>query len=300
MSAISFSIIIPHKNIPDLLQRCLDSIPIREDIQVIVVDDNSSPDVVDFEHFPMWEGTHYEYYLTKEGKGAGYARNIGLSKAKGEWVLFADADDFFSSDLGQILNQAEQSKSDLIFFDHKSVLSEDISVQTIRSNELSLFIKAYLNGNQDESNLRFNYNIPVGKIIKRDIISRHDIRFSETRWSNDIFFSAQVGCWAKQIEVSGVVGYVMTVREGSLVSDFCGTREEFLVRLSEALKTERSIRKRGFQQNIKESYNLLKYVWDTKSERWYVKTGLSYLYHFHFRVFLTMAWFIVKRIVKSR
>lgn len=30
--ALNFSIIIPHKNIPLLLQRCLDSIPNREDI----------------------------------------------------------------------------------------------------------------------------------------------------------------------------------------------------------------------------------------------------------------------------
>ena len=34
---IVYSIIIPHKNIPDLLRRCLDSIPQRPDIQIIVV-----------------------------------------------------------------------------------------------------------------------------------------------------------------------------------------------------------------------------------------------------------------------
>ncbi|MCI6862195.1 MAG: glycosyltransferase family 2 protein, partial [Prevotella sp.] len=32
MSNINYSIIIPHKNIPQLLQRCLDSIPIRDDV----------------------------------------------------------------------------------------------------------------------------------------------------------------------------------------------------------------------------------------------------------------------------
>ena len=45
---INYSIIIPHKNIPNLLQRCLDSIPNREDVQIIVVDDNSDPNIVDF------------------------------------------------------------------------------------------------------------------------------------------------------------------------------------------------------------------------------------------------------------
>jgi glycosyltransferase involved in cell wall biosynthesis len=37
----NYSFIIPHKNCPDLLQRCVDSIPDRDDVQVIVVDDNS-------------------------------------------------------------------------------------------------------------------------------------------------------------------------------------------------------------------------------------------------------------------
>lgn len=38
---INYSIIIPHYGIPELLGRCLRSIPERDDIQVIVVDDNS-------------------------------------------------------------------------------------------------------------------------------------------------------------------------------------------------------------------------------------------------------------------
>ena len=46
-----FTIIIPHKEIPDLLMRCLKSIPVSEDIQVIVVDDNSSDaDVIFFKN----------------------------------------------------------------------------------------------------------------------------------------------------------------------------------------------------------------------------------------------------------
>ena len=58
MNEINFSIIIPHKNSADLLQYCLDSIPNRDDVQVIVVDDNSDADKVDFDHFPKWKGNN--------------------------------------------------------------------------------------------------------------------------------------------------------------------------------------------------------------------------------------------------
>ena len=65
---INYSIIIPHKNIPNLLQRCLDSIPNREDVQIIVVDDNSDPNIVDFDKFPGLNRSNVEVIFTKEGE----------------------------------------------------------------------------------------------------------------------------------------------------------------------------------------------------------------------------------------
>ena len=95
---INYSIIIPHKNIPYLLQRCIDSIPYRDDVQIIVIDDNSDPTIVDFSNFPGCNRPQVEIYFTKDGRGAGYARNVGLQHVKEKWVLFADADDLFTDD----------------------------------------------------------------------------------------------------------------------------------------------------------------------------------------------------------
>lgn len=41
MSQFNYTIIIPHYNIPSLLERCISSIPQRNDIQIIVIDDCS-------------------------------------------------------------------------------------------------------------------------------------------------------------------------------------------------------------------------------------------------------------------
>ncbi|KAA6303909.1 putative glycosyltransferase EpsJ, partial [termite gut metagenome] len=124
--AINYSIIIPHKNIPDLLRRCLNSIPRREDIQIIVVDDNSDSNIVDFEHFPGMGEPCVEVVFTKEGKGAGYARNVGLSKAKGKWLLFADADDFFCEFLLQNIDKYLNANVDVVYFKAQSVDSDTL------------------------------------------------------------------------------------------------------------------------------------------------------------------------------
>lgn len=89
------SIIIPHHEIPDLRQRCLDSIPDVPEVQIIVVDDNNSPQKVDFIKFPGLERQHTQCIFAKDGGDAGHARNVGLKHADGQWLVFADSDDFF-------------------------------------------------------------------------------------------------------------------------------------------------------------------------------------------------------------
>ena len=49
-----------------------------------MVDDDSSSDVVDFMDFPGSSREDVEIIFTKEGKGAGYARNCGLLHARGK------------------------------------------------------------------------------------------------------------------------------------------------------------------------------------------------------------------------
>lgn len=111
---IKYSIIIPHKNSPDLLKRCLESIPDRTDIQVVVVDDNSSSAIIDWNLERANFKGNVELVLTKEGLGAGFARNKGLTYIKGKWVLFADADDYYQSHTFDVLDR--QLTENMIFY----------------------------------------------------------------------------------------------------------------------------------------------------------------------------------------
>ena len=76
-----YSIIIPHYNIPNLLRRLLDSVPSRNDLEAIIIDDNSDSNAVDFEQFPGLDKNNVKVIFDKKGGGGGYARNIGLKHA---------------------------------------------------------------------------------------------------------------------------------------------------------------------------------------------------------------------------
>ena len=216
MSEVNYSIIIPHKNSPGLLKRCVDSIPERDDVQIVVVDDNSE----EKKKPALLERKGLEIVLldASQSKGAGRARNIGLSKAKGKWLLFADADDFFSNKLPNILDSYINSPFDLIFFKTKGVDSDTLQ-PTGRGDGYNKLVSNYL-GNLflSENELRFFHFVPWGKLIRRSIIEENEIKFEEIRYSNDMMFACKCGYYAKRIAASPLELYYITARTGSLVT----------------------------------------------------------------------------------
>lgn len=298
---INYSIIIPHKNSVGLLKRCLDSIPDRDDIEIIVVDDNSHLTPEEINEFPGINKPRTQVLFTMEGFGAGYARNVGIKHAKGKYLLFADADDFFSEELEGVLNEAVGCFEDIIFFKLRSVLSDDISKPMKRCDEMNTFVDDYLTNeccNVAEMQLRCLWCIPVAKLIKKELIDRNNIRFSEVRYANDIFFSIQAGILAKEVRAISNVAYVVTVRENSLTSDFCGTSEEFRVRLGEALKVDSYIEKSNINFNC--GRIATKLLWCV-----YYEKGCRYMWHccinslFYPKVFITISMFLLKRMIKT-
>ena len=239
MTSVSptFSIIIPHKDIPDLLMRCLRSIPVSEDIQVIVVDDNSADADTYLERYPELSRPYLEFVRTTKGGGAGYARNVGLEHAKGKWILFADADDFFVDDMSEIIYSLVDSEADVIYFKNKAVLSDNISIRANRSSYLNVRIDQYL-ADGDEWPVRFKTYVPWCKLIKRNLIVKNDIRFDELMYSNDVYFSLLTGYYSKIIEVVTRVLYVVTARSNSLAANFCSKPGELEQRAEVAFRRD--------------------------------------------------------------
>ena len=216
MKNIKYSIIIPHKNIPYLLERCLASIPDNDNFQIIIVDDNSDPKKVDFNNFPGVKRRNTEIYFDKQGKGAGYARNIGLKYAKGKWLIFADADDFFNDCFESAIEQNFNSSADIIYYSASSVNSNDLSPGTRHlGTERAIFNYVPLN-NETVENVKFSNWEPWTRLFNHAFIRDNSITFDEVMVGNDAGFVLKAGYYSKTINVDTRPIYCVTYRNDSL------------------------------------------------------------------------------------
>lgn len=243
--AINYSIIIPHYDIPDLLVRCLHSIPVRPDVQVIVVDDCSLCADKFRWKYPELTRPYLEFYTTLEHGSAGRARNVGLNHAKGRWLVFADADDFFVDSLENIFDKYVEEDTDIIYFNIRRVFSDNISMPSNRSIYIdNLFEQYKIDGNEER--FRISYFPPWGKFFKRHLIEENNIRFDETLYANDMYFTVSAGCKAESVLIIDSPLYVVTERDGSLVSNYGKKDEELAIRANVAFRTQYLLQEHGY------------------------------------------------------
>lgn len=208
-----YSIIIPHYNTPELLNRLLETIPDTGEYQVIVVDDCSAERLMSAVRTVVSRRRNVELYSTGSSGGGGKARNIGLAHARGRWVLFADADDFFTLCFHDVVSRHKDSDADIIYFSCNSV-DVDTFRNATRDYAMHDAIDRFMRSG-DERDIRFTYYVPWCKMISRDMIERHNIRFAETRVSNDILFSTLADFHATKVDADQHAIYCVTDRAGS-------------------------------------------------------------------------------------
>ena len=229
-------------------------------------------------HFPGNGRKNTEVLFTKEGKGAGYARNIGLSHARGKWIIFADADDFFTADCFTILNEYMDSPHKVIYFNVRFVMSDNPSQESRRGT----YYTNFFNDVNPENKLRYQSQVPWGKMIRRSFLSTFHIQFDETRIANDVYFSCLVGIYAPKVTTDRRIIYYCT-ESGQSLAMSKQDRESLIIRFNASMKCNRLLR----QEKI--HYYLSPLPWcipSAKTKEWLpAKYFFEYLFFFRLQAF---------------
>ncbi len=191
---IKVSVVVPVYNGEKYLRECLDSIcnqTLRE-IEILCVDDGSTDASMGILEEYRDSDDRFRIFA-QEHQYAGSARNLGMSHAKGEYLVFWDCDDYFDPQaLEKLYERAKQTDADVVvcganqYYENKH-----------RAYPSDAYLKMKLCPDTETFNrfsnpqyyLNFTNVAAWNKLYKRSYIEKMGLQFQPVRNGNDIYFA---------------------------------------------------------------------------------------------------------------
>lgn len=217
-----FSIIIPVYNVEKFLPRCLDSVlrQTYQNYEIIMIDDgsiDSSGDICDryVQKYASCKVIH------KENTGQADSRNVGISKAKGRYLVFLDADDYLEKEmLSKVYEQLENQNYDVCSFAARRIDENENFLYELRFDDM---VKALTFDEQSKEEFLLKSFLQYKSgweacfhVFKKDIVNEYQIKFeSDVKLAEDLIFTFEYMLYAKSwIKIPDIL-YDYTLREGS-------------------------------------------------------------------------------------
>ena len=201
---VKVSVIIPVYNVEKYLRECIDSIlnQTLHELELICVDDGSTDGSLEI--LQAYEKKDNRVtVLTQHNQGAGAARNKGLQIAKGEYLSFLDADDFFAPGmLEEAYRKCKSVNADVCVY---QVLRYDDTTKKTWSDKGS-FRKEFAPNKEvfsykdmPDHILDSFQNWAWNKLISHELVKKYDLKFQEIFRTNDLLFVASCMILAERI-----------------------------------------------------------------------------------------------------
>lgn len=197
------SVVIPVFNAERYIGECVKSLQTQtmRDFEILAVDNGSTDASVAILR-DMAEGDSRITVLSSEGN-AGVARNVGMEVARGKYLLFLDADDFFASELLQdTVAAAESKQAQLVLFGGRRF--DDAKQEVLKKYD---FLRKNLLPSKEVFSARdcgidfFRITTPApwSKLFLRSFIEDKGLKFQSLQNSNDVFFTMAAMAMADRI-----------------------------------------------------------------------------------------------------
>ena len=190
------SVIIPVYNVENYLSRCIDSLLAQNyvDLEILLIDNGSKDQSGQIcEDYAAQFSNITAYHIPN--KGVGSARNFGLSKAKGEFICFMDADDYLVGNLFSDVESQLDSQLDLLVFSYYNSIEKNLSEidrsakilptegKKDKSDFIALFQELWLTD--------MMYTV-WNKIYRKEFLEEHQIVFESYELGEDVRFNLNV------------------------------------------------------------------------------------------------------------
>lgn len=184
--------------------------------EVIAVNDGSTDNsikVID----DMMENHHNITIINQNNQGLSAARNTGIEKASGTYILFVDSDDLLTDNtISDLLQEALKSHSDMLVADYVK-----LNDQQIERNEFQLFDCSFKTTTGTE--LFLHHLDPracyaTNKLYSREFLNKNHLRFTPGIYFEDIPFTTACYLNAGTCIKSTCMFYIYRQRSSSICS----------------------------------------------------------------------------------
>lgn len=224
-----FSLILPVYNVEKYVKRCVNSLLRQEytDYEIILVDDgstDSSGSICD----KLADKNNNIFAYHKENGGLSDARNYGMDRAKGNYILFIDSDDWVDEKLLISLhNHLNKSNVDILKFgfqkmqegNYKNTFFSYFNIGVYDRRQIEETILPYTIGPKRLFCYEQNACKSVwSHVYSLNFLRENNIRFVSERetLNEDYLFNLHTLLYAKSLEVTHYILYYYDYREGSL------------------------------------------------------------------------------------
>ena len=238
MSTPKISIIVPVYNAEKTLRRCVDSILSQkfQDFELILVNDGSkdSSGAICEEYAKANHVAGREIYvLHQKNSGVAAARNLGLSKASGELVMFVDSDDCLMPNALSL--PYDEFNEDIVFLSYKFMDNDQEKVISL-PDEIVTDIPAYFNDRIVELYAR----VPWTKLFRRSALK--NLRFNTNmRIGEDTVFTLNALAQTKSARLSSHMVYQYFNNECDLMTKYALKPEEGFYLLRQLLQAQSNL-----------------------------------------------------------
>ena len=205
------SVVVPVYNVKSYLKRCVESIRNQtySDFEVILVDDGSTDGsslICD-----EYKADSRFMIIHKENGGLSDARNVGIKRAKGDYILFVDSDDFLDLNALEKLSSEIRSGVDIITGGYKK----------ITGNQMELFTCEGIEPGEEYTPCEYLKRVRIdvvawGNLYRRQYLLDNNLFFRKGFIHEDNEFFPRLYLNANKIVGVSATPYNYVVREGSI------------------------------------------------------------------------------------
>ncbi len=249
------SVIVPVYNVEKYVEKAVKSIVHQtyKNIEILLMDDGSTDSSSRICDDMAAEDLRITVYHS-DNRGVSVARNKGIEKASGEWLMFVDADDWIDEDaIERLIMASGEEDSDIILgtyfweFDgtekRASNKGKRVVVYDIEKYR-SEMISACMLGPSETKNLfdeSFHNlpkaSVPVAKLYRTEVVKKNKLKFNTNlALGEDTLFNCQFYEYAERLVYVNETIYHYVIRSGSAVNSNLERKKSLIIQLLQELE----------------------------------------------------------------